>query len=532
MESLIQFIDNVEFVELENIMMVVNDDKKSVDFGLIDIEEWDIREQYCVNDILTTVLGTYFSDKFPPKSTVEEMVEKITNIFVTEEYDCRYLDIVKCEGLCSGEIRYNIKLPDGSVINMIECIDGIYMTCGHHLWYVLSLLRDSRDLSSWIECCKNIKYRHIGYYDLVQIEGVGHIPAPIALEKLGYEKILKIPMSDKIRDNRFYRCYNCGHESFYHLHPCDICGDGNEKYSSEEKDRILMDKNLICEYVCAQERYKYNIMRRTVNTVNTKTVQEQESEERRNIFSRLIKTNDNVLAVFHKKDYDVIVKDIKGKCLNADIDIMSLRHTLERLFETDIEDIDICSSVFVRIYDNGSVSLLAIHEENDKKVEEYIIDKGNESCYIELVYNVMYIYQSMSILEGLGHEYVTIRIYNGMPLSFIAGNTVITIAPRICSDKEEPELKTLKNIKILVIPYLPWIKEQIEKSSDKTIRMKVKNVADELGLIDEDEDDIYRELRHTLHKEGIIVDTGEHNSGEALLIMTTNCQEDSNENCT
>lgn len=365
MESLAQFVDNVEFVEIENIMMVVNDNKKEVDFGLMDIEEWDICEQYSINDILAAVLGTYFSYKFQSESTVEEMVEKVTNIFVAEEYDWGYLDVIKCEGLCSGEVRYNFKLPDGSVVKTIEHMDSIYMTCGYHLWYVLSLLRDSKCLSGWIALCEDITYRHIGYYDLVQIEGTGHIPAPIALEKLGYEKILNMPVSNKVRDERFYKCNNCGHESFYHLHPCEICGEGYEKYSSEEKDRILMNENLVCEYVCADESYKYRTNTRTTRPMYIRTVQ-----------------------------------------------------------------------------------------------------------------------------------------------------------------KKEQDLETLDNIKSGIRPHISWIKEQIEKSPDKTIRIKTEDVADELGLIDQDEEDIYQELRRVLHNEGIIVDTGEHNSGEALLIMTMNSQEE------
>lgn len=252
MEEMKRLLNDVDLVEVGNIMMVINDEKKDIQCGLIDMDEWDTYERHSTMDILTTVLNTYFPDEFPRESTIDEIAKKIVDIFVVKEYDSSDLDVMKCESLCGGEIRYSIKLPDNSTIKIIEHMDTIYMTCGYHLWYVLSLLRNSSDLNGWIECCKNIKYRYIGYYDLIQIEGVGHVPVPIALEKLGYEDILKIPISNRVRDDRFYRCGNCGRESFYHLHPCEMCGEGYEKYSSDEKEEMLMNKNLIYEYICAQ----------------------------------------------------------------------------------------------------------------------------------------------------------------------------------------------------------------------------------------------------------------------------------------
>jgi hypothetical protein len=92
--------------------------------------------------------------------------------------------------------------------------------------------------------------------------------------------------------------------------------------------------------------------------------------------------------------------------------------------------------------------------------------------------------------------------------------------------REELELEILDGIKNAATPFIPWIKEQIAKSPDGTIRMRTENVSEEFGLTDHDEDDIYIGLRNILYEEGIIVDTGEHNSGEALLIMTMNRQEE------
>lgn len=43
----------------------------------------------------------------------------------------------------------------------------------------------------------------------------------------------------------------------------------------------------------------------------------------------------------------------------------------------------------------------------------------------------------MFILKGLDCDYITMGIYENKPLSFIADNTVVTIAPRIEDKKEE-----------------------------------------------------------------------------------------------
>jgi hypothetical protein len=172
---------------------------------------------------------------------------------------------------------------------------------------------------------------------------------------------------------------------------------------------------------------------------NAEKIGKYENTERRDIFTRLIATNDRVLAIFHKKDYDVVVKNVKSEYMSVDISIMSLRHALERLCEEDMEDIDPCSYIFVRIYDNGSASLL-IKYEKIKEGEEYIIDKGKTSHFIESIYGVVYIYHSILILKGLDCEHINMGMYENKPLSFIADNIVVTIAPRIDDKKEEQEL--------------------------------------------------------------------------------------------
>lgn len=87
MEEMKQLLNDVDFVEVENIMMVINDDKKDIQFGLIDMDEWDTCELYSTMDILTTALGTYFPDEFPRKSTIDDIAKKIIDISVAKEYD-------------------------------------------------------------------------------------------------------------------------------------------------------------------------------------------------------------------------------------------------------------------------------------------------------------------------------------------------------------------------------------------------------------------------------------------------------------
>jgi hypothetical protein len=91
--------------------------------------------------------------------------------------------------------------------------------------------------------------------------------------------------------------------------------------------------------------------------------------------------------------------------------------------------------------------------------------------------------------------------------------------PKIEGDILYPGAKENKKYCDAIAPHISWIKEQIKKSPDRMIRMKTRNVAEEFGLIDQDEDNIYRELKDVLFKEGIIVDSSEHKSGEKLLVM-------------
>lgn len=190
------------------------------------------------------------------------------------------------------------------------------------------------------------------------------------------------------------------------------------------------------------KNYTDKYWKRIESMIRAQIIEEKENTKRADIFSRLVATNDRVLAIFHRQDYDTIVKGIKCEYVSTDISIMLLRHALERLFETDIEDIDPCSCVFVRLYYNGSASLLVKDEETEEKREEYIVNEGISSDCIESIYDVVYIYHSMLILKGFDCEHVTMGMYEDKPLSFIADNIVVTIAPRVENKKEEPYLET------------------------------------------------------------------------------------------
>lgn len=69
--------------------------------------------------------------------------------------------------------------------------------------------------------------------------------------------------------------------------------------------------------------------------------------------------------------------------------------------------------------------------------------------------------------------------------------------------------------------YLSWIIESIKSSKDGIIRMKIKDIAKEMGVDFENKTpiEIYSNLRDTLSYKDIIVDLGIHNDGDELLLM-------------
>jgi predicted SPOUT superfamily RNA methylase MTH1 len=68
---------------------------------------------------------------------------------------------------------------------------------------------------------------------------------------------------------------------------------------------------------------------------------------------------------------------------------------------------------------------------------------------------------------------------------------------------------------------LTWIKEQIANSSDGTIRVKNKDIRNEMGgeFVKKADGSVYWGLKFVLFTEGIVVDTGTHSDGSKLLIM-------------
>lgn len=74
---------------------------------------------------------------------------------------------------------------------------------------------------------------------------------------------------------------------------------------------------------------------------------------------------------------------------------------------------------------------------------------------------------------------------------------------------------------------IPWIEEQIANSPDGTIRIKTKDMGNEMGgeFVKKNEGSIYWGLKYILFQEGIVVDTGTHSDGSKLLIMR-NANED------
>lgn len=78
----------------------------------------------------------------------------------------------------------------------------------------------------------------VRYYDLIELPGGGHVPAPIALKLVGEENIKRIPVARRKRDDNFFYCEKCGQRSFYrHYHnsppDCDYC-DEWEYYEDDD----------------------------------------------------------------------------------------------------------------------------------------------------------------------------------------------------------------------------------------------------------------------------------------------------------
>ena len=75
---------------------------------------------------------------------------------------------------------------------------------------------------------------------------------------------------------------------------------------------------------------------------------------------------------------------------------------------------------------------------------------------------------------------------------------------------------------------VPWLKERIDHSSDKNIRILTREIAKEMGEEFEEKGDIaiYWGVRFILFYEDIIVDTGISKDDEHILVMRKRNKED------
>lgn len=73
-----------------------------------------------------------------------------------------------------------------------------------------------------------------------------------------------------------------------------------------------------------------------------------------------------------------------------------------------------------------------------------------------------------------------------------------------------------------------WLKDQIGESTDKKIRLKVRDIANAMGgdFAKKSDTAIYWGLKFVLFHEGIVVDTGTAKDKSKLLVMRTATAED------
>lgn len=78
-----------------------------------------------------------------------------------------------------------------------------------------------------------------------------------------------------------------------------------------------------------------------------------------------------------------------------------------------------------------------------------------------------------------------------------------------------------KKYGIAIEKCIPWIREEIEKSKDDTVRVRNSDIRKEMGgeFVNKNETSIYWGLKYILFQEGIVVETGTHKSGDKLLMM-------------
>lgn len=81
---------------------------------------------------------------------------------------------------------------------------------------------------------------------------------------------------------------------------------------------------------------------------------------------------------------------------------------------------------------------------------------------------------------------------------------------------------------VAIKKHISWIKEEIGKSKDGTIRVKNVDLRKEMGgeFVKKNDTSIYWGLKFVLFNEGIVVETGTHANGDKLLVMRTANDED------
>ncbi len=89
-------------------------------------------------------------------------------------------------------------------------------------------------------------------------------------------------------------------------------------------------------------------------------------------------------------------------------------------------------------------------------------------------------------------------------------------------DMSEKAIEEYKRYSQAIAPQMTFFKEEIKKSSDRKIRVKLSDLAKALGeqFVNESPEDIYLGLRPALLKEGIISEMDETKSNEKVLIMS------------
>lgn len=88
--------------------------------------------------------------------------------------------------------------------------------------------------------------------------------------------------------------------------------------------------------------------------------------------------------------------------------------------------------------------------------------------------------------------------------------------------------KKYKNYRLAIENILPFLKESLEQSKNNTIRIRLNDIAKEMGdkFKNKHSTSLMWGLKFTLFNEGIMVRSGKHNDGSDILIMTKRNEHD------